>query len=108
MKLEFTKDDFNFDVLIEGHWCSPEPRHLAEFANAKAEPFNSEMKNLKRCFFQTQEAAKDLVKQNDLLREQVAGMKLGMETIITRMSNAGLSGEWLNEARVALERFGGK
>ncbi len=31
----FTAEDFNFDVTIEGHLnCDPEPRHLAERANA--------------------------------------------------------------------------
>lgn len=31
----FTADDFNFDVTIEGHQgCDPEPRHLADRANA--------------------------------------------------------------------------
>lgn len=33
--LKFTAKDFNFDVTIEGHEnCDPEPRHLADRANA--------------------------------------------------------------------------
>lgn len=34
-KFRFTAAHFNFDVTIEGHeGCDPEPRHLADRANA--------------------------------------------------------------------------